>query len=299
MNEWIPDVCFYHFPCDDGFAAAWVVRQRWPHVELHPVNYGLPLPECTVAGRNILIVDFSLKPGPLMELAAQAQSIVILDHHKTAEKDLADLPKVRNHDAGTIGRMFIGAGPAMAPRNVAAIFDMTMSGAALAWRFCFNGRPVPRLIRYVEDRDLWLFKLPRSRAASLYLRSVPYDFDLWGQVATMLDMDSETLWTAAEAIERYYDARIAELVPTAVLRSIGTFDGVPVAHAPYTFASDLGHALLKAHPEAPFAAVVVDAYGGRTFSLRSEPSREDVSEVARQFGGGGHRNAAGFRIPVV
>lgn len=26
--------------------------------------------------------------------------------------------------------------------------------------------------------------------------------------------------------------------------------------------------------------------------------RQDVSEVARMFGGGGHRNAAGFRVPV-
>jgi nanoRNase/pAp phosphatase (c-di-AMP/oligoRNAs hydrolase) len=32
------------------------------------------------------------------------------------------------------------------------------------------------------------------------------------------------------------------------------------------------------------------------YSLRSEDSREDVSEVAKQFGGGGHRNAAGYQI---
>jgi len=73
---------------------------------------------------------------------------------------------------------------------------------------------------------------------------------------------------------------------------------VPVAHAPYAFASDLAHEMLKAYPQAPFAAVVVDAYGGRTYSLRSEDGRRDVSEVARSFGGGGHRNAAGFRVPV-
>jgi uncharacterized protein len=43
---------------------------------------------------------------------------------------------------------------------------------------------------------------------------------------------------------------------------------------------------------------VVEAYGSRTWSLRSEDSRQDVSEVASTFGGGGHRNAAGFRVPV-
>jgi nanoRNase/pAp phosphatase (c-di-AMP/oligoRNAs hydrolase) len=60
----------------------------------------------------------------------------------------------------------------------------------------------------------------------------------------------------------------------------------------------VAHELLKAHPAAPFAAVVVDVHGGRTWSLRSEDSRQDVSEVAKGFGGGGHRNAAGFRVPV-
>lgn len=102
----------------------------------------------------------------------------------------------------------------------------------------------------------------------------------------------------AESIERFYDRKLAEMLPTATVKKIGNWDGVPVAHAPYAFASDLAHEMLKSHPDAPFAAVVVDAYGGRTYSLRSEDSREDVAEVARSFGGGGHRNAAGFRVPA-
>lgn len=42
---WKPDVCIYHFPCDDGFAAAWVVNRKWPDVKLAPTNYGLPFPD--------------------------------------------------------------------------------------------------------------------------------------------------------------------------------------------------------------------------------------------------------------
>ncbi|WP_224794071.1 DHHA1 domain-containing protein [Pseudomonas fluorescens] len=33
------------------------------------------------------------------------------------------------------------------------------------------------------------------------------------------------------------------------------------------------------------------------FSLRSTDEGMDVSEVASQYGGGGHRNASGFRVP--
>ncbi len=299
MLEWTPDVCLYHFPCDDGFAAAWTVRRRWPDCRLEPTNYGLPLPDISFSDLNVLIVDFSLNPAALTELAAKARSVVIIDHHKTAMQDLAHLRCVSGHDFISIAQIFVGKSGADAPGNVAAIFDMDKSGAMLTWDLCFPHSPVPELIRIVEDRDLYRFRLRDTRPVSLLLRSFPYDFDVWTGIATAIHDGDQELLSQAHGIERFYDAKIAEIVPTATLQTIGRFDGVPVAHAPYAFVSDLGHALLNAHPQAPFAAVVVDAYGARTFSLRSEDSRQDVSEVARMFGGGGHRNAAGFRVPVV
>jgi nanoRNase/pAp phosphatase (c-di-AMP/oligoRNAs hydrolase) len=33
-----------------------------------------------------------------------------------------------------------------------------------------------------------------------------------------------------------------------------------------------------------------------SFSLRSSDDGEDVAEVAKQYGGGGHRNASGFTV---
>src|SRR5690348_11122204 len=85
---WKPDICIHHFPCDDGFASAWVARRRWPELEFIGTNYGLALPDVDLAGKNLLIADFSYKPDALIGLIAKANSIVILDHHKTAEADL-------------------------------------------------------------------------------------------------------------------------------------------------------------------------------------------------------------------
>lgn len=305
MAAWKPDVCLYHFPCDDGFAAAWVVRQRWPDCRLEPTNYGLPLPD-GLAGKNILMVDFSLKRDAMLELARYARSVVVLDHHASAQDELRDFTVGWNPihpDAPEFtGWQVMLDDPRTDPTHrVLAHFDMSRSGAQLAWGFIRPFLPPPLIVNFVADRDLWRFAIPNSRKFSLFLRSHPYDFDVWTDIADRLnaDLTGDGVLAEAAAIERYHDARIAELVPTATLQRIGEWAGVPVAHAPYTFASDLGHALLKAHPDAPFAAVVVDAYGARTFSLRSENSREDVSKVARAFGGGGHRNAAGFRVPVV
>src|ERR1700679_2402350 len=87
---WKPDICIYHFPCDDGFASAWVAKQRWPDIELRPTNYGLAVPDENINGKRLLIVDFSFKPEVLQAMAERAASIIILDHHKTAQADLKD-----------------------------------------------------------------------------------------------------------------------------------------------------------------------------------------------------------------
>lgn len=296
---WKPDVCLHHFPCDDGFAAAWVVNRKWPDVVLKGTNYGLPFPEVDIDGKNLLIADFSYKPDVLAGLAARAKSIVILDHHKTAEADLKDVNRLVGGSCENVQRCFDRvAGPGM---NVLAEFDMGRSGASLAWAFCFPGEKKPQLIRHIEDRDLWLMKLEHTRCLSLLLRSYPYDLATWNDLMVAFDDIGGArgnVLAEAHAIERFYDQKLAEMLPTAELKKIGKWEGVPVAHAPYAFASDLAHEMLKAHPGAPFSAVVVDAYGGRTYSLRSEDTRQDVSEVAKTFGGGGHRNAAGFRVPI-
>jgi len=83
---WKPDICIYHGNCDDGFGAAWAIWKRWPDIEFVPGVYGKPLPD--VAGKNVLFVDFSAKRPEIEAMAKVAKTILIIDHHKTAEADL-------------------------------------------------------------------------------------------------------------------------------------------------------------------------------------------------------------------
>ncbi len=301
--SWKADICIYHFPCDDGFASAWIAHKRWPDLVMAPTNYGQMFPDVDFRGKNVLIADFSYKPDAISELMMTygARSIVMLDHHKTAQSDLkdfaVDMCGTAKFVAGDMEGMFCDFEELGRPA-VAARFDMERSGASLTWEFCFPDDPMPEFVQFVEDRDLWRFRLKNTRPFSLYLRAMPMTFEAWDEVAREWANEPENVMAKAYAIEHFYDQKIAEIIPTATLRAVGKWKDVPVAHAPYAFASDLANALLRAHPDAPFAAVVVDAYGARTYSLRSEDSRQDVSEVARMFGGGGHRNAAGFRVPV-
>ena len=81
-------MCIYHGNCADGFGAAWVVRKALGEIDFHPGKYQEPPPDVT--GKDVVMVDFSYKRPVLLEMAEKANSILILDHHKTAAEDLLD-----------------------------------------------------------------------------------------------------------------------------------------------------------------------------------------------------------------
>lgn len=259
-------LCIYHNNCADGFGAAWVVRRALgEHVEFHPGNHGDAPP--VVRGRTVVIVDFSYKRPVLLEMAREATSITILDHHRSAEKDLVDLPG-----------------------NVTTEFDMERSGAMMAWDYYFPGEKPPEIIQHIQDRDLWRFNLKGTREIQAALFSYPYDFKVWDELMCCAGMD---LYYQGESIERKHFKDIAEFRATAQQTMVIAGHQVPVLNVPYFYASDAGHQMAE---DAPFAACYWDTPEGRQFSLRSRKDGLDVSEIATLFGGGGHREAAGFRL---
>ena len=273
-------LCIYHSNCADGFGAAWAVRAALGDaVEFYPGVYQKPPPD--VAGRDVILVDFCYKRPILEQMAAVARSITILDHHKSAAEDLRGLPVLA--DWHTLGGMPMP--------GVGAIFDMSRSGAGLAWDYFHPGIPRPALINHIEDRDLWRFKIPGTREIQANLFSYPYDFAAWDR---LMAADVESLRVGGEAIERKHNKDIAELVALCRRRMVIAGHNVPVASLPYTLASDAGH--LMADGEH-FAACYWDTADQRIFSLRSSADGVDVSVVAVFYGGGGHYHAAGFSVP--
>lgn len=298
MNTpWKPDVMIYHANCADGFGAAWAAWTCWGDtVQYIPSGYAQAAPD--VAGKHVLIGDFSYKQDTLDLMAQSAASIVILDHHKTAQEDLAPFivddakPSYASVDHWLRDLAEMNRPP------VAALFDMSRSGARMVWEFCFPHSPVPMLIELVEDRDLWLFRLSETKPFALWLRSEPFAFDRWAEIAQELNdaRDHDAIMAEAKGMQRFYDQKVSEMVGFARYETIGGVS-VPVVNCPASFSSDVGNALLTAHPTAEFSACYCDTRKGRQYSLRSDDTRRDVSAIAKRYGGGGHRNAAGFEVP--
>ena len=265
------NLCIYHGNCADGFSAAWVLWKVFTNlkinVEFHAGVYQTPPPDVT--GKVVYILDFSYKRPVLLEMATQAKVIIIIDHHKSAMEDLVDLPS-----------------------NVIPYFSLDNSGAMLTWNYFHPGIEPPLLLRHVEDRDLWKFHLRHTREIQAALFSYPYEFEIWDHLMTS-EKAYDQLIIDGTAIERKHFKDISELLGVTTRDMVIGGYRVPVANLPYTMASDAGHELAKGQP---FAACYWDTPEGRVFSLRSNKNSVDVAEVAKQYGGGGHRNAAGFRV---
>lgn len=261
-------ICIYHGNCADGFGAAWVFKRFADRdFDFHAGVYQNDPPD--VEGRDVYLVDFSYKRPVVEKMLEQATSIVLIDHHKTAIDDLA---------------------PLIDAHAIEALTDVERSGAMLAWQW-FNGNSTPPdLLLHIEDRDLWRFKLPGTREIQANVFSYPYDFSVWDE---LMARPVSELVAEGKAIERKHFKDIHELVKVVTRRfTIGGFT-VPIANLPYTLTSDAGHLLAQGEP---FAGCYWDTPDGRVFSLRSTDEGMDVSDIAKQYGGGGHKHASGFRV---
>ena len=300
MTEYKPDIVIYHDHCADGFGAAWACWMRWrDECQYFAASYGSPPPE--VAGKHVLIVDFSYKQDVLRTMGEIARSVIVLDHHKTSRADLDEWTiddVAGDFWAGDDPMRYVCHNDERIGQPIVALFDMDRSGARIAWDFCHRDE-APLLIRLIEDRDLWLFTMEETKPFSLWLRSEPFSFDRFELLSQQLNdgNDCHVIMTEAAAMQRFFDAKVKEIALFARKRKLSAFEPI-VVNCPPMFASEVGHALLEAHPDAPFAATYFDADRVRMWSLRSTDAREDVSAIASKFGGGGHRNAAGFSVPA-
>jgi len=260
-------LCIYHKDCADGFGAALAVKQfcdqqGYP-CEFVPAQHGDTPPD--VSGKHVLIVDFSFAREILIELTAQALSLKVIDHHKTAQAQLAGLDN--------------------------CVFDMTKSGAVLTWQTLLGDQPMPQLLAYIQDRDLWQWQLPNSKAVSAALNTIPKQFERWSPYLD--DENINGLIDQGNAIVLYQQQQITKATKgDKVCMAEIAGHTVPCINATHLI-SEIGEQLAKGHP---FAALYFDTADKRIFSLRSAKDGIDVSAIAQQFGGGGHFHAAGFAV---
>lgn len=255
----------------DGFGSAYAVYSSiiGDQVKFIPGIFDQDPPD--VSGKHVIIVDFSYSADRLREMAKVAESVTILDHHESAQKEIQPLL-----DEGIIK----------------GEFDLNKSGAMLSWNYFHPGETVPDLFRYISDGDLLKFELPNSKEINAGISTHPYDFEVWQE---LVERDIQLLIPDGLVVLRKLGRDLKQMLSVAT-RSLNIAGHlVPAANVPYFMASESCEYLAMG---AKFAATYYDTETTRIFSLRSNKSEFNVSLIAKQYGGGGSKRSAGFRIPL-
>ena len=269
-----PLVIYHGRKCPDGFAsalAAWLFYGD--KAEYLPLDHGdisavedLPALE----GRAVYILDFSFSADILRAIDDRAARLVMLDHHKSAAEKLTGF----------------------SCRCGVVHFDMDKSGARLAWEFFHPEVPVPALVRYVEDRDIWTWQYPESAGFLAALDMEPFDFVRWQEIAAFNPAELADFMARGNAMDEKFKKLVTDMVDAAQPLTFNGHQGLMV-NVPGVFHSLLGN--LLSEKCGSFALMWSAAKGGIKVGLRSQAGF-DCIPLAESMGGGGHAQACGFRM---
>lgn len=271
-----PISILYHSNCQDGFSAAWAAWKKYKDTaDYFPVEHQVPPPE--LKDKVVYLLDFSYKAEVMKKIAKNNKKLIIIDHHITAEKEIKSLKSslITNN------------------LQLTTVLDMSRSGSHLAWKYFHPKEPVPKIIKHVEDSDLWQFKKANTKEITMVLSMVPFTFKEWDKFAKKLET-KKTLKQIIEKGKNLRDYENAFVQRIASKASAVEFEGhkVSAVNSPILI-SEIGGELVKRDP--PFGIIWYQDNSKIKVSLRGNGAI-DLTKIAEKYGGGGHKNAAGFKL---
>jgi oligoribonuclease NrnB/cAMP/cGMP phosphodiesterase (DHH superfamily) len=267
-------ICLYHNDPDGCCSAAIVRRAFGPSLLLQPLEIGDPVPwEAIQACRQVVLADYSLQLADMLRLS-DGRGLVWIDHHVTSLGEL---------------------GPAMA--EIPGEREDGTAACVLTWRTFFPNLSVPRAVQLIGDRDVWRMQFPETRAFSegLFQRDLdPADDDLW---RPLLDDDQEHVKELTERGRLLYEARLAGIADSVARYGFETvFEGHRTLAINHRGSGDMGEYIRQAGYAVAYCYAEAVRAGRLQTVVTLYSDAVDVSEIARKYGGGGHRGAAGFQL---
>ena len=292
---------FAHSHCTDGLVAATIMRyalqiNNLVEPEVIFVKYGKEQEAIDKANLNsyttVYCVDFAFNRELTLELCRLAFKVYVLDHHKTANENL--------HDLKTIYNFYF-------------IYDVNKSGASIVRDYCkqhlslyshikLNQKEIlNKVVNMVEDRDLWLFKLPMTKEFAEYIFAYmqPNDIDKMSIILFKYSFDNlKEICQMGETIMNYknniIEKKLKSYVP--VYFHVDNTKLLIINETQPDLVSQLGNELCKRY-NVPVCLYNISCSNcsnelNVSLSFRSMEHLEPVDVIARLFSGGGHRNAA-------
>lgn len=269
--------CFYHNDMD-GYCAGAIVRKAMMNQESDgtgfeyiQINYNNNFPFDRISlNEEVIIVDFSLqKEGDFDKLLSITERVIWIDHHKTAierHKHLSHLQGIRRKDKP--------------------------SGCELTWKYFFPELPMPEVVKLLGDYDTWSFEfgeVTNKLQAGIQLYNTYPDSPDWGRWLDYSYFPKEEL-KAGEIALKYKENSYAKLIKSFSFFTI--FEGYKVIACNAGMVSSQLFDSIK----EDFDIMMPFVFDGKQWTISLYTKKDiDVSVIAKRYGGGGHKQAAGFQ----
>lgn len=291
MTDKMYDIVLFHYPCQDGLASAWVLHHYYKsltkdqskQIEFYPIQHGKVINLERLINKCVIFCDYAPPKEVLDQIEKVASKITILDHHISSQKALVDKPY--------------------------AIFDMTKSGVGLTWKYFFPNEKIPIFLEMIQDRDLWTWKIDNSRefTSGFYTACSGIeidDFDKLFELFNELYYDNESnkfnFYINIGKVINKSTLMKCKYIALEHIKKINNYKdhNVCIVNCSSELSSDLGN-ILASSDGVDFAALWRYNHNKEEYyvSLRSD-DKVDVSLIAKDFGGGGHKNASGFATKI-
>ncbi|OGZ31760.1 MAG: hypothetical protein A3H02_01700 [Candidatus Niyogibacteria bacterium RIFCSPLOWO2_12_FULL_41_13] len=264
-------VVLYHKDCLDGFSAAWAAYKKFNGKAKYIGVEHRSIPP-KLENKEIYFVDFCYKEPEMKKLLEKNQKVVVIDHHQSQKSLIKKL--ISEHS-----------------------YDLNHSGAVLTWKYFHPGKPVPKLLLYIEDNDLWKFKLGKTREIISVLALYDFNFSVWNKLEKDLENAKKRQKYIGDGklLLKYQAKIIADIAKKAYRVVFKKHRSLAVNSSSSLLHSELGNALVK--KGYPIGIVWYQIKNRIKVSLRSD-GKTDVAKLAEKYGGGGHKAAAGFSFKV-
>lgn len=265
--------CFHHNDLD-GICSAAIVRSHYSEDKCFfvSVDYKSPFPLDTVTKNDlVIIVDFSLENTKDFDklLKVTNNNVIWIDHHKTA------IDKYKDYDTKGIRK------------------DGT-AACVLTWKYFYPNIKVPQIVEMLGDFDVWDFSKYGKDLDKLQCGITLYNTDPessnWNK--WLEDKTLSLLLEEGEIALKYRTNFYRELISSYSFST--KFEGYDAICCN----AGLNGSQIFDSIKDSYDIMLTFIFDGEKFniSLYTKKDNIDVSEIAKKYGGGGHKKASGFSI---
>lgn len=277
ITDEYPTLLVTHDECNDGLGCELVMSKVSSRIKVFKASHGKTTIDEVIANTNknttVVIADYSFSVKDLIKLSKRVRCVYLIDHHKTALDMVLD-----NEEKLTKAGIYY---------NV----DMALSGTVLLEDVL--GITSRGMSIMIQDRDLFNLFIEDTKLLNLMLRYGNVDMNTL-KIASRDNSMLDILISEYKGLLDYINTVVKK---DSLKYTVIDVNGMLVA------ATNIKHNisdvlnLISKSTGLPGMSYSIDS-GNMVFSIRSYTDKVNVAKVAKEFGGGGHIQAAGFSLKL-